>query len=131
MSNRQLITSGSPWEPKMGYSRAVKIGNIVHVSGTTSSTSAGIQGVNDPYVQTKVILETIEKALGEAGATFGDVVRTRIYVTDISRWEEVAKAHGEIFGVIRPATAIVEVSKLINPDMMVEIEAEAIIGSAS
>jgi len=130
MANRQLITSGSPWEPKMGYSRAVKIGNIVHVSGTTSSTAAGIQGINDPYVQTKVILETIEKALFEAGATLGDVVRTRIYVTDISRWEEVAKAHGETFGVIRPATAIVEVAKLISPDMMVEIEAEAMIGSA-
>jgi enamine deaminase RidA (YjgF/YER057c/UK114 family) len=131
MSNRQLITSGSPWEPKMGYSRAVKVGNIVHVSGTTSSSPDGVKGINDPREQTRVILEIIEKALAEAGATLKDVVRTRIYVTDISRWQEVADAHGATFGEIRPATAIVEVSKLINPDMMVEIEAEAIIGSGA
>lgn len=131
MSNRQLITSGSPWESKMGYSRAVKIGNIVHVSGTTSSTADGVQGINDPKRQTEVILQTIGKALADAGASFKDVVRTRIYVTDISRWQEVADAHGAVFGEIRPATAIVEVSKLINADMMVEIEAEAIIGSGN
>lgn len=131
MSNRQLITSGSPWESKMGYSRAVKIGNIVHVSGTTSSTADGVQGINDPKRQTEVILQTIGKALADAGATFNDVVRTRIYVTDISRWQEVADAHGAVFGEIRPATAIVEVAKLINADMMVEIEAEAIIGSGN
>lgn len=131
MSNRQLITSGSPWESKMGYSRAVKIGNIVHVSGTTSSTADGVQGINDPKHQTEVILQTIGKALADAGASFKDVVRTRIYVTDISRWQEVADAHGAVFGEIRPATAIVEVSKLINADMMVEIEAEAIIGSGN
>ncbi|MFM7131345.1 MAG: RidA family protein [bacterium] len=131
MANRQLITSGSAWEPKMGYSRAVKVGNVVHVSGTTSSSPEGVKGINDPREQTRVILEIIEKALAEAGATLKDVVRTRIYVTDISRWQEVAEAHGSTFGEIRPATAIVEVSKLISPDMMVEIEAEAIIGSGN
>ena len=131
MSQRQLITSGSPWEPKMGYSRAIKVGNVVHVSGTTSSTADGVKGINQPGEQTRVILEIIGKALSEAGASFNDVVRTRIYVTDISRWQEVAEVHGAVFGSIRPATAIVEVAKLINPDMMVEIEAEAIIGSGN
>ena len=131
MSARQLISSGSPWEPKMGYSRAIKVGDVVHVSGTTSSSPDGIVGVGEPGTQTRVILEIIAKALAEARASLKDVVRTRIYVTDISRWQEVAEVHGSVFGEIRPATAIVEVSKLINADMMVEIEAEAIIGSGS
>ncbi|WP_338441066.1 RidA family protein [Synechococcus elongatus IITB4] len=119
---RQNISSGSSWEPVLGYSRAVKVGPYVHVSGTTSSTP------DDAYGQTKAALQTIERALAEAGAQLSDVVRTRIYVTDISRWEEIGKAHGEVFGEIRPAMAMVEVSKLIAPELLVEIEADAYIG---
>lgn len=124
MPARHLISSGSPWEPKMGYSRAVKVGDVVHVSGTAAANPPG-----DPGGQTKAILDIITNALAEAGASLKDVVRTRIYVTDISRWQEVAEVHGSVFSEIRPATAIVEVSKLIDPNMVVEIEAEAIIGS--
>lgn len=125
---RQNISSGSSWEPVLGYSRAVKVGPYVHVSGTTASSPDGVIGLDDPYAQTKAALQTIEQALAEAGAQLSQVVRTRLYVTDISRWEEIGKAHGEVFGEIRPAMAIVEVSKLISPELLVEIEADAYIG---
>ena len=123
---RQLITSGSPWESKVSYSRAVRLGNVVEVSGTTASLNGVVQHVGDMYKQTQFALSLIEKALDEAGLSLHDVVRTRMYVTDISRWEEAGKAHGEFFVHIRPATTMVEVSKLINPDMLIEIEATAI-----
>lgn len=127
MSNRINISSGSPWEDIVGYSRAVRIGNIIEVAGTTAVDGDVLIGGDSMYEQTKFILQKIEKALHAAGATMNDVVRTRVYVTDISRWEEVGKAHGEVFHTIKPASAMVEVSALINQQMLVEIEATAIV----
>ena len=119
-------STGSKWEPIIGYSRAVRIGPFIYVSGTTASGPDGnIVGIDDPYAQTSQILANINKALAAVGAGPEHVVRTRIYLTDISRWEDVGRAHGEVFGTIRPATAMVEVAKLISPEILVEIEADA------
>jgi enamine deaminase RidA (YjgF/YER057c/UK114 family) len=125
---RQRVSSGTPWEPVVGYSRAVRVGNVVYVAGTTATDERGqIVGVGDAYLQARQALRNIERALIAAGATLGDVVRTRMFVTDVARWPEIGRAHGEIFAGIRPASTLVQVAGLVDPAMLVEIEADAVV----
>lgn len=130
MNNRTNYPSGAIWEDKVGYSRAVKVGNHIEISGTVASDESGnVVGENDPYGQTKFILQKIEKVLTASGASLADVVRTRMFVTDISRFDEYAKAHGEVFGTIKPCTSMLEVNALVSPRFLIEIEATAILSS--
>jgi enamine deaminase RidA (YjgF/YER057c/UK114 family) len=126
---RQNISSGAVWEDIIGYSRAVRVGNVIEVAGTTATDGDQIIGKDNAYEQTKFILQKIEKALEEAGATMEDVVRTRMFVTDISQWEEIGRAHGEVFRTIKPAATMVQVSALINPELLVEIEVTALLSA--
>lgn len=122
------IPSGSEYEELVGYSRAVRVGNVIEVAGTTSMRDGQVRGLGEPYYQVKIILKKIEQAIIDAGGSINDVIRTRIYVVDMAIWEDVARAHGEVFGTIRPASTLVQVSSLVDPDMLVEIEATAILG---
>ncbi len=122
------IPSGSEYEELVGYSRAVRVGNVIEVAGTTSMKDGKVRGLGEPYYQVKIILKKIEQAIVDAGGSMNDVVRTRIYVVDMAIWEDVARAHGDVFGTIRPASTLVQVSSLVDPDMLVEIEATAILG---
>ena len=130
MSQRVNLSTGAPWEAIIGYSRAVRIGNIIEVTGTVAADENGPVAVGDAYGQTKFIIEKIEKVLVQAGASLKDVVRTRLFVTDIARWETYGRAHGEVFGEIRPCTTMVEISKLIAPEYLIEIEVTAILQEA-
>lgn len=130
MTKRLLVSSGSPYEPIVGFSRAVRAGNIVAVAGTTAGSGGKPVTIGDPAAQTRAILETIKKALAEAGASLKDVVRTRIYLVDIAHWEAVGRVHGEFFGDIRPASSMLQVTGFVRPDWLVEIEADAVIGVA-
>jgi enamine deaminase RidA (YjgF/YER057c/UK114 family) len=126
--SRRNISSGTPWEQRVGYSRAVRIGGLIEVAGTTAVDEHGeVVGPDDPYLQAKYALEKIGRALGEAGAGFENVIRTRMFVTDIARWEEVGRAHGEVFRGIRPAATLVQVASLVRSDLLVEIEATAVV----
>lgn len=126
---RIKISSGAPWEPIVGYTRAVRIGNLIEVSGTTATRDGQLVGKGDMYLQTKTCLEIIIEAIEKAGGKKEDIVRTRVYITDISKWEEAGKAHGEFFSELRPASTLLQVAGLIHPDMLVEVEATAIVGS--
>ena len=131
MAKRINISSGTVWERKVGYSRAVRVGNIVDVAGTVAvDQEGGVVGPGDVYLQTQFVLSKIEDALAEAGANLSDVVRTRMFMTDISRWQEAGRAHGEVFGHIRPVATAVEISKLIDPELLIEVEVTAIIAHA-